>query len=110
MQLVDCPLAPLDTSIIVTPASSNSFLSASGLLRYFSIWLAYGSMPCSPSAAIRLIAHSMSCWLLQRELVLPNRMSGWTGSGGRWPTAAHTLDGPARPATAAAPPHASVRD
>jgi hypothetical protein len=68
MKLVDCPFAPFDTSIIVRPASSKSFLSTSGLPRYFSIWAAYGSMPCSPSAEILLIAHSMSRAPLQREL------------------------------------------
>src|SRR6266851_3173203 len=110
MKFVDCPLAPFDTSIIVRPALSKSVLSASGLRRYFSIWLAYGSMPCIPSAAIRLIAHSMSCCPLQRELVLPKRMSGLTGSRERCDTAPHTLDGPTTLAAAVRLPNVSAHD
>src|SRR5688572_22863088 len=51
-------------------------------------------MPCSPSAAILFIAHCRSRWPLQRELVLPNRMSGLTGSSGLCDTAPHTFEGP----------------
>src|SRR5690242_17385412 len=54
------------------------------------------------------MAHSISCWVPQRELVVPNRMSGLTGSSGLWVTAPHTLDGPARLAAAVMPPSASA--
>src|SRR6516165_683666 len=37
-------------------------------------------MPCKPRAAILLTAHTKSCCLPQIELVVPKRMSGFTGS------------------------------
>src|SRR6266542_2190985 len=67
-------------------------------------------MPCIPSAAIRLIAHSMSCCPPHSELVLPNRMSGLTGSSGRCRTAPHTWDGSMTLAATVMPPHASADD
>src|ERR1700690_998511 len=104
MKFVDWPLAPLDTSIIVMPASSNSFFRDGGSARYCSIWFAYGSIPCSPSADTRLIQKAMSCSPPQMELVVPYSMSGFTGSSGTCLTcftAPHASEGPVRPAAAA---------
>src|SRR6185312_6765365 len=67
-------------------------------------------MPCSPRAAMRLMAQTTSCWLPQMELVVPKRMSGLTGSSGLWETAADILDGATRLAAAVMPDKASAED
>src|SRR5438876_484415 len=67
-------------------------------------------MPCIPSAAIRLIAHSISCWLPQSELVVPKRMSGLTGSSERWDTVSHAVDDEDARGAAVTAPSASAQD
>src|SRR3954467_10250684 len=67
-------------------------------------------MPCSPSAAMRLMAHTTSCWLPQIELVVPKRMSGLTGSSGLRETAADIVDDATKLAAAATPDKASAED
>src|SRR5580693_4087314 len=110
IKLVDWPCSPLDASMKVMPASSKIFLSSSGFLRYFSMPSPYGSMPCSPKAAILLTAHTMSCCLPQIELVVPYRMSGLTGSSDLWEIAPHALDGPTTLAAAVRPENARAED
>src|SRR5690242_4035038 len=67
-------------------------------------------MPCSPKAAMRLMAHTTSCWLPQMELVVPKRMSGFTGSRDLCGTAPHILDGATKLAAAVRPDSASAED
>src|SRR5579871_5994703 len=67
-------------------------------------------MPCSPRAAMRLMAQTTSCWLPQMELVVPKRMSGLTGSSGLRETAADMVDGAMRLAAAVMPDKARAED
>src|SRR5450631_4061832 len=67
-------------------------------------------IPCSPRAAIRLMAQTTSCWLPQMELVVPKRMSGLTGSSGLRETAAEMVDGATRLAAAVMPDNASAEE
>src|SRR5450631_1436615 len=67
-------------------------------------------IPCSPRAAIRLMAQTTSCWLPQMELVVPKRMSGLTGSSGLRETAADIVDGATKLAAAVMPDNASAED
>src|SRR5260370_42283971 len=110
MNSVDWPTSPLDASMIVSPASSKIFLSSTGFFRYFSMASPYGSMPCSPRAAILLTAHARSCCRPQMELVVPKRISGLTGSSGLRETAPHILDGPTTVAAAVMPDNARAED
>src|SRR5712671_2167906 len=67
-------------------------------------------MPCSPRAAMRLMAQTTSCWLPQMELVVPKRMSGLTGSSGLRDAAADMVDGATKLAAAAMPDKASAEN